>query len=143
MTGIDTSWLIDLEVGESPRHAGALALFDDWRFERTSVLAVYFQVFLEFQHVVTDPRRFSKPLAMSEALERCRFWAEQDRVRVVYPDDVSFKRGQLWLSAWKLGRNRLVDTHMAAAYAEAGVSRLLTANPRDFRIFDIFELPEY
>ena len=143
MTGIDTSWLIDLEVSQSPRHSGALSLFLEWRAERNSVLAVYYQVFLEFQHVVTDERRFANPLSMAEAIGRTWFWAEQDRVRVVYPDDASFKRGQLWLSAWKLGKNRLIDTHMAASYAQAGVSRLLTANPRDFKIFDVFELPQY
>jgi len=143
VTGIDTSWLVDLEVVESPRHAGALALFHEWRLERTSILAVYHQVFPEFQHVVTDGRRFAKPLSIEAAIERTWFWAEQERVRVVYPDEVSFKRGQLWLSAWRLGRSRLIDTHMAAAYAEAGVSRLLTANPHDFEIFDVFELPLY
>ncbi len=143
MTGVDTSWLIDLEVVESPRHADSLALFNDWRKERTSALAIYYQVFLEFQHIVTDERRFERPLSMAEAVERCWFWAEQDRVRIIYPNDVSFKRGQLWLSAWKLGRKRLIDTHMASAYAEAGVSRLFTANPQDFKVFDVFELPLY
>lgn len=143
MTGIDTTWLVDLEVLESPRHAGAVSLFQDWRQERSSLLAVYYHVFLEFQRVVTDPRRFESPLSMGGAIERTAYWMDLERVRVVYPTETSFKRAQLWLSAWNLGRKRLVDTHMAAAYAEAGVDRLLTANPADFRIFEVFELPEY
>ncbi len=32
---------------------------------------------------------------------------------------------------------------MAAAYAEAGVDRLSTATPSDFRAFEVFDLPEY
>lgn len=32
---------------------------------------------------------------------------------------------------------------MAAAYAEAGVDHLLTANLSDFRTFEVFDLPEY
>ena len=32
---------------------------------------------------------------------------------------------------------------MAASYAEAGVDRLLTANPADFRTFEVFDLSEY
>lgn len=36
-----------------------------------------------------------------------------------------------------------MDTRAAAAYAEAGIDRLLTANPADFRTFEIFDLPEY
>jgi predicted nucleic acid-binding protein len=143
MTGIDTTWLVDLEVLESHRHAGALSLFQAWRKERSSLLAVYYHVFLEFQHVVTDRRRFERPLSMRAAIERTAFWMDQERVRVLYPTEASFKRAQLWLSAWDLGRKRLVDTHMAAAYAEAGVDRLLTANPADFRTFEVFDLPEY
>jgi len=143
MTGIDTTFLVDLEVRESPRHQGALNLFKSWREERTSLLAVYYHVFLEFQHIVTDLRRFERPLSMKAALERVDFWTNQDRVRIVYPEEASFKRAQLWLSAWNLGRKRLIDTHMAAAYAEAGVDRLLTANPADFAVFETFELPVY
>ncbi len=32
---------------------------------------------------------------------------------------------------------------MAAAFAEAGVSELWTANPDDFEIFEAFELMDY
>jgi predicted nucleic acid-binding protein len=78
-----------------------------------------------------------------EAVERVWYWAEQDRIRVLYPDDNSFKRAQMWLSMYHLGRNRLLDTHMAAAYAVQGVTTLWTANVKDFEIFNMFELPRY
>lgn len=143
MTGIDTTWLVDLEVADSSRHQGARLLFEEWRAQGSSPLCVYHHVFSEFLHIVTDQRRFSRPLSMDAAVERVWFWASQERIRIVYPDADSFKRSLMWMSAWKLGRNRIVDTQMAAAYAQAGVSRLLTANPGDFAVFKAFELPRY
>lgn len=143
MTGIDTTWLVDLEVEESPRHEGALAIFEAWRMEKAAPLLAFTHVFLEFQHIVTDPRRFERPLPMALALERIWFWADLDRVRIVHSTDASFRRAQLWLSAYKLGRDRIIDTHMAAAYAEAGVDKILTANREDFAVFNAFDLPNY
>ncbi len=143
MTGIDTTWLIDLEVKESPRHAGARRLFESWRTERNSLLYVYHHVFLEFLHVVTDPLRFEKPLSSGQAIERIWFWTSEERIRVLYPTEASLKRCLLWLTAFRLGRKRLLDTQMAAVYAEEGITRLWTADPNDFTVFGIFDLPGY
>ena len=143
MTGIDTTFLIDLEIADSPRHEGALRLFEKWRAEKHSVLAIFNQTFLEFQHVITDGKRFNTPLSMEQAIERTWFWIDQERIKVIYPDDNSLKRSLLWMTMYKLGRKRIQDTHMAAAYAEAGVSELWTANPKDFEIFETFDLVDY
>jgi predicted nucleic acid-binding protein len=143
MTGIDTSFLVDLEVIESPRHAGALRYFEDWRRDSSNVFAVYDHVFLEFMHIVTDPRRFNSPLLFPAALARAHFWMRQRRVRIVHQSAESFEQARLWMLAFKLGRKRIIDTHMAAAYRSSGVTAILTANPDDFQIFDAFELPPY
>ena len=143
MTGIDTTFLIDLEIADSPRHEGALKLFEKWRAEKHSILAIFNQTFLEFQHVITDGKRFNAPLSMEQAIERTWFWIDQERIKVIYPDDNSLKRSLLWMNMYKLGRKRIQDTHMAAAYAEAGVSELWTANPKDFEIFETFDLVDY
>ncbi|MBN2050863.1 MAG: hypothetical protein JW760_10495 [Spirochaetales bacterium] len=143
MTGIDTTWLVDLEVKESPRHAGARRLFESWRSEGNSLLCVYHHVFLEFLQVVTDPARFETPLSVDRAVQRVWFWAGQERIRVLYPADTSLKRCLLWLTAFSLGKKRLVDTQMAAVYAEEGVTTLWTANPEDFALFGVFKLPGY
>ena len=143
MTGVDTTWLIDLEITDSPRHEGALALFEKWRKEEHSLLAVYYQSFLEFQHVVTDSKRFNSPLTMEQAVKRTWFWIDQERIKVIYPSETSLKRSQLWLSMYTLGRKRLQDTHMAAAFAEACVTDIYTANPKDFEIFNAFNLISY
>ena len=139
MTGIDTTFLIDLEIADSPRHEGALKLFEKWRAEKHSVLAIFNQTFLEFQHVITDGKRFNTPLSMEQAIDRTWFWIDQERIKVIYPDDNSLKRSLLWMNMYKLGRKRIQDTHMAAA----GVLELWTANPKDFEIFETFDLVDY
>ncbi|MBP5451225.1 MAG: hypothetical protein J6Y16_03210 [Treponema sp.] len=143
MIGIDTTFLIDLEITDSSRHKAALKLFEKWQAEKHSVLAIYNQSFLEFQHVVTDSRRFISPLTMEQAIERSWFWIDQERVKIIYPTENSLKRALLWGSMFKLGRKRIQDTHMAAAFAEAGVSELWTANPSDFEILEVFDLVKY
>jgi len=143
LIGIDTTFLIDLEIADSPRHQAALKLFNKWLSEKHSVLAVYNQTFLEFQHVITDSKRFNSPLSMEKAIERSWFWIDQERIKIIYPTESSLKRALLWCNMYKLGRKRIQDTHMAAAFAEAGVSELWTANPADFEIFETFDLVDY
>ena len=48
MTGIDTTFLIDLEILESPRHTAAVEVFNNWRNEKNSILVIYSNVFNEF-----------------------------------------------------------------------------------------------
>ena len=143
MIGIDTTFLIDLEIADSPRHEAALKLFNKWLSEKHSVLAIYNQTFLEFQHVITDSRRFLSPLSMQDAVERTWFWVDQERVRIIYPTETSLKRALLWTNMFKFGRKRIQDTHMASSFAEAGVTELWTANPSDFEIFETFDLIGY
>ena len=107
------------------------------------MLAIYYQSFLEFQHVVTDSKRFNSPLTMEQALERCWFWIDQERIKIIYPGETSLKRSQLWMSMYKLGRKRIQGTHMAAAFLESCVTQIFTANPADFEIFEAFDLVNY
>jgi predicted nucleic acid-binding protein len=98
------------------------------------------QVLTEFLHIVTDPRRFERPLPMEQALARAQFWWKAREVRHVYPTAESTVLFLDWLDQHKLGRKRLLDTHLAATLWSAGVRRLMTANPRDFSILGGFEL---
>ena len=143
MVGIDTTFLIDLEILDSPRHNGAVKLFEKWLNEKHSVLVIFNQSFLEFQHIITDGKRFSEPFSMMQAIELSWYWLENERIKVIYPTDSSFKRAQLWMNMHRLGRNRIHDTHLAAAFAEAGVTQIYTANPSDFEIFEAFDLVDY
>ena len=142
MIGVDTTWLVDLEVPDSPRHAGAVQLFEQWEKKHSS-LVIFYLSFLEFQHLITDNRRFNKPLTMEQALERSWYWIDHDRIKIIYPTETAFKRAQLWMEMYRLGRKRIYDTQLAAAFAEAGVTEIYTANPSDFEIFEAFDLVDY
>ncbi|MBR4437452.1 MAG: type II toxin-antitoxin system VapC family toxin [Spirochaetales bacterium] len=142
MIGVDTTWLIDLEIPDSPRHKGAVQLFEQWKKKHSS-LAIFYLSFLEFQHLVSDDRRFNSPLTMAQAVDRSWYWIDNDRIKVIYPTETAFKRAQLWMAMYRLGRKRIYDTQLAAAFAEAGVTEIYTANPSDFEIFEAFDLVDY
>ena len=143
MIGIDTCFLIDLYWEDSPRHSNAVSLFKAKATDRNVELAVYYNCFNEFLHVITDARRFENPFTMQEGLSVIDEWCSLDRVRILYPDDSSLKRAVTWLSMYRLGRNRINDTQMAAAYISKGAFSIITANPSDFALFGVFDLVDY
>lgn len=132
MHGVDTTFLVQVEVREAPGHADARAWLDRMLKEPGPFLAVAPQVLTEFIHVVTDPRRFAAPLAIGEALDRAQLWWEAKEVKPVFPTMESVRLTLRWLREHRLGRKRLLDTQLAATYHAAGITRLLTANPADF-----------
>ncbi|MBP5283583.1 MAG: PIN domain-containing protein [Treponema sp.] len=143
MTGLDTCFLIDLYWQDSPRHKNAEALLNELQKDENIKLAVYYNCFNEFMHVITDSKRFENPFTVEEAIEVVDFWCDIDRVTVLYPEDASFKRTLSWMNMHKLGRNRINDTQMASCYLSNGVDSIITANPKDFEIFKAFDIRDY
>jgi toxin-antitoxin system PIN domain toxin len=143
MVGLDTSVLVHLEIKESPEHARA----HDWLhrviLDGGETIALAPQVLTEFIHVVTDPKRFERPLSMQQALDKTRFWWNAAEVRRIYPTAESTSRFLDWLHQHSLGRKRLLDTHLAATFHIAGVRKIVTSNIRDFSIFGEFEVTSY
>lgn len=139
MIGIDTTILVHLEIEESPEHRRAHDLLRSV-LDNTEELALTPQVLAEFLHVVTDPRRFQKPLTMEHALAKTRFWWNAREVRHIYPTAESTATFLDWIMQYQLGRKRLLDTQLAAILYSAGVRRLMTANAHDFKIFGGFEI---
>ena len=143
MIGLDTCFLIDLYWQDSPRNKNARTLFSKIVKDDSVQLAIYFNCFNEFLHVITDPKRFENAFSIAEAIDVIDFWCDLDRVKVLYPDDTSFKRTLAWMNMYKLGRNRVNDTQMAACYLSNNITSIITANPKDFEIFQSFELQDY
>ena len=143
MIGIDTCFLIDLYWENSPRNKNARELFSKIANNESVKVAVYYNCFNEFLQVITDSKRFENPLSVSEAISVIDYWCDIDRVTVLYPDDTSFKRTLAWMNRYQLGRNRVNDTQMASCYLTSGVSSIITANPKDFEIFESFEINDY
>ena len=65
--GIDTTFLVQVELREVPGHDAARGWLDRAVAKHPQPLALAPQVLTEFVHVVTDARRFATPLSMEEA----------------------------------------------------------------------------
>lgn len=137
--GIDTDFLVAVEIRDHPHHRPADALLRKLLAEGHD-FALAPQTLAEFIHIVTDAKRMPQPLAITEAISRAEHWWQAAEVRRVFPDGQGVVDFLGWLSRYQLGRKRLLDTLLAATYQRAGVRHLLTNNDRDFKIFGCFEI---
>lgn len=142
MVAIDTTFLVDLYWQESPRHNNVVQLMEKWLSENTKI-HIYYYCFNEFVHVISDSRRFENCYSVEEAIAIIDIWREMSNIKILYPEEDSFVRTLSWMSVYKLGRNRLNDTAMASCYANAGISKIVTANPKDFEVFKVFSVVDY
>ena len=139
--GLDTSFLVAVEVLSHEDHQKTRARFQRLvRAGDTFCLAP--QILAEFIHVVTDPRRFSAPLALTQAVERAGTWWNAAEVIHAFPTAESSELFFEWLVEHKLGRKRLLDTLLASTLQASGITSLLTLNPGDFEIFGVFSFPK-
>jgi predicted nucleic acid-binding protein len=90
--------------------------------------------------VVTDRKRFTRPLSMRAAIARADRWWHADEVRHAFPSLESTRQFLAWMAEHQLGRKRLLDTQLAATYHCAGIRRILCTNARDFRVFGCFDV---
>lgn len=139
MTGLDCNILVQLAMADHPAHAETkVAVNTETLCGQKLVLPPL--VMTEFLHVVTDDRRFSPPLTMIEATGWLEAFLASPLVGLIHPTDACFAQTLRWMRQFKLGRKRILDTHLAAIYHTCGVNRLLTSNPRDFTVFGGFEI---
>lgn len=137
--GLDTTFLVQVEVAEHPDHAAARATIERL-LERSDTFALAPQVVTEFAHVVTDGRRFSRPLTMDAALARAAWWTEAREIAVISPGEEAVRLCLGWMRQQRLGRKRLLDTLLAATYFGAGITSILTTNARDYQTFGCFQV---
>jgi len=139
MIGIDTTFLIAAVYNEHPCHEEIDALLGNW-LDTDERLGLCSHVVSEFLHVVTDGRRFERPMTMPEAIEQAESWLLANSTIWLSTDNDAVLLAMEWMSQHKLGRKRVLDTMIAATYSSGGVERLATLNPADFRVFNAFEL---
>lgn len=135
--GIDTTFLVHLEVRSAPGHDAARAWLRE-TVESGTRLALAPQVLTEFVHVATDPARFERPLSMAAAAQRADDWWNAREVLQVQADAAAVSAFFDWLTKHRLGRKRLLDTMLAATYFAQGVTDIVTSNARDYSIFGVF-----
>ena len=104
MIGVDTTFLVQLELVELPAHKPALELLQREILSQQVPLALTPQVLTEFIHIVTDPRRFLRPLTASEAIAKARFWWMAKEVQQVVPTCESTVLFLDWMHRHNLGR---------------------------------------
>ena len=138
MIGVDTSFLVGLAVREHPAHPRCWSLFEAEIRGRGASMAMAPQVLAEFCHVVTDPRRFERPLPMADAVELSELWWNSEECRPVSTDQEACRLFLSWMHEFGLGRKRLLDTLLAASYHRAGVTRLASTDWRDFERYGVF-----
>ena len=132
---VDTTFLIQLELKEAEGHERAHAFLDRAVLAPGHPLALSPQVLEEFIHVVTDERRFEKPLRMSEALDKADTWWRATEVRHMFPDSHAMMLFMEWMRGLRLGRKRIHDTLLAATCLSAGIREIITSDRQGFEVF--------
>lgn len=140
--GIDTDFLVAVEIRDHPFHREASQLLDKLLAQEHDI-ALAPQTLAEFIHVVTDAKRMPEPLTMGEAIARATHWWEAAEVVRVFPEGAATTGFLAWLHQHRLGRKRLLDTLLAATLHAAGIRRLITNNERDYGVLGVFEILSY
>ena len=137
--GIDTSFLVAVELASHPRHSDARHKLYSLN-QAGDQFALTPLVLAEFVHVVTDQRRCTNPLTMDAALDRAeQLWNATETVQL-FPTTDGIAQFFDWMRQYHLGRKRLLDTQLAAMFHAAGISSILTLNPSDFDLFVCFTI---
>ena len=139
MTGIDTNILVQLCLANHPGNKAALAAVQQ-ELQSGNLIVLTASILAEFLHVITDNRRFADALAMTEALDWVdEFLKNSSGVQIIPATEQSTRLALDWMRKFQLGRKRLLDTNLAAAIYVAGGRRIVTSNPTDFTVFNVFE----
>ena len=139
--GLDTSFLVAVEVASHGEHAACRARFRKL-LKAGDTFSLAPQILAEFIHVVTDPNRFSEPLTLAQAIGRAEIWWNAAEVIQVFPTAESTLLFLAWLEEHKLGRKRLLDTMLASTLQAGGITSILTLNHEDFAVFGGFTFPK-
>ncbi len=139
MTGLDCNILVQLALADHPANAASLAVVQS-EMQLGNKLVFPTLIVTEFLHVVTDERRFAPPLTMIEALDWIEDFLANPAVSILEPSQSSLPQTLDWMRQFKLGRKRILDTHLAAVHHTGCVRRLITSNPGDFSVFGVLEL---
>jgi len=139
-TAADTTFMVHLEVKECAEHAAAHRHLNTHVIGHDAYLMLAPQVLTEFVHIVTDKRRFQRPLTITSALARADFWWRAREVAHAFPTAQAVSLFRRWMHQHQLGRERLLDTMLAATYHMAGADQIVTTNARDFSVFGCFHV---
>ena len=139
MIGIDANFLIACEIEEHVHHDAARALLNSL-VEAGEQFAMAPQVIAEFLHIVTDAKRLKLPRTMEQALAKAEAWRTAIDVVMLYPEADALDLFFHWMSKFRLGRKRVLDSLLAATYATRNVPAIATIDATDFQVFGVFKI---
>ena len=137
---IDTNVLIYAHIPAFKQHASVRGFLRRQLQTPDLTLVVTPEVMHEFVHVVTDSRRFSPPVAVSEALAVACQYLGRSNVECLGADESILLRAFDLLESHNLGRMRIADTLLVATLLQNRVKELITCNPGDFQVFEDLKL---
>jgi predicted nucleic acid-binding protein len=137
--GLDTSFLVQLEVREQEGHGRAHRL-KERLLRENATFALVPQTLCEFVHVVTDPKRFERPLPAAQAVQRSDIWWNLQEVVNLTTTTAAVSTFHEWMRAYQLGRKRILDTMLAATLASHGVRHVISSDAAGFSCFGVFEV---
>lgn len=129
---IDTNVLVYAHVPQNAEHERVRAHLRALLNANDVVVCVTSLVMHELIHVITDARRFSPPVSMTEALAIARNYLTASNVECLPVDGPSTLLALGLLEDHALGRKRVADSLLAATLLEHDVTTLVTCNPGDF-----------
>ena len=130
--GIDTNILVYFLNEESVYHTRAKTFID--RLQKGEIQGmISWQNLSELYAVVTDPKRFPKPMIASQVVETMKQLQENGNIKVIFPlintKETFFK---LILKIKPKGQ-QIHDIFLAATLLSNGVKTLVTENTGDFK----------
>ncbi len=141
MIGVDTNILVALALESHARHIETIQCTQAQQDQQQRFVLTPLVIF-EFLHLVTDTKRLSPALDITDASQWVQNWAKAMKAHFIYENEASTNLCFQWLSEFNLDRKRIHDTQLAAILHCHDVNRLLTHNVKDFRVFDVFDLVE-
>jgi toxin-antitoxin system PIN domain toxin len=132
---VDANILIYAHVARFAEHESARGWIQR-QLELPDVTLVTTPLILqELIHVITDPRRFSPPVPVREALEISRNWIGRSNVECLSIEEEATAVAFDLIDRHGLGRSRLADTLLVGTMLVHDVTVLATRNKRDFVLF--------
>jgi len=89
------------------------------------------QNLLEFLAIITNPKRVSSPVALSEALRACD--AYLSFCALLTPKPGTYLTFERLATKWRVARERLFDIYLAATVLDHDVAHICTWNTKHFR----------
>ena len=137
---IDTNILIYAHLPSLPEHAKVRRCLEGFLGDHETTIIITATILHEFIHVITDVRRFTPPVSMSEASAVAGLYLGRPNIECLPLDGEAVFTALDLLKSHRLGRRRIADTLYAAVLLQNKVKHVLTCNPADFQIFDELEI---